>query len=202
MLRGLIFAVMVLAAGAAHAADTILVFGDSLSAAYGLAQKEGWVALLSERLRERKFDYNVANASISGETSAGGAARIDDALARARPSVLVVALGANDGLRGLPAAQLKTNLGRILDAARARKANVLLVGMRLPPNYGPKYTAEFDAVFAELARERKVAFVPFLLDGFGDRREFFQSDTIHPTAEAQKIMLDNVWQGLAPMLRR
>lgn len=202
MLRGLIFAVMVLAAGAAHAADTILVFGDSLSAAYGLAQKEGWVALLSERLRERKFDYNVANASISGETSAGGAARIDDALARARPSVLVVALGANDGLRGLPAAQLKTNLGRILDAAKARKANVLLVGMRLPPNYGPKYTAEFDAVFAELARERKVAFVPFLLDGFGDRREFFQSDTIHPTAEAQKIMLDNVWQGLAPMLRR
>jgi len=193
---------MVLAAGAAHAADTILVFGDSLSAAYGLAQKEGWVALLSERLRERKFDYNVANASISGETSAGGAARIDDALARARPSVLVVALGANDGLRGLPAAQLKTNLGRILDAAKARKANVLLVGMRLPPNYGPKYTAEFDAVFAELARERKVAFVPFLLDGFGDRREFFQSDTIHPTAEAQKIMLDNVWQGLAPMLRR
>lgn len=193
---------MVLAAGAAHAADTILVFGDSLSAAYGLAQKEGWVALLSERLRERKFDYNVANASISGETSAGGAARIDDALARARPSVLVVALGANDGLRGLPAAQLKTNLGRILDAAKARKANVLLVGMRLPPNYGPKYTAEFDAVFAELARERKVAFVPFLLEGFGDRREFFQSDTIHPTAEAQKIMLDNVWQGLAPMLRR
>lgn len=193
---------MVLAAGAAHAADTILVFGDSLSAAYGLAQKEGWVALLSERLRERKFDYNVANASISGETSAGGAARIDDALARARPSVLVVALGANDGLRGLPAAQLKMNLARILDAARARKANVLLVGMRLPPNYGPKYTAEFDAVFAELARERKVAFVPFLLDGFGDRREFFQSDTIHPTAEAQKIMLDNVWQGLAPMLRR
>ena len=193
---------MVLAAGAAHAADTILVFGDSLSAAYGLAQKEGWVALLSERLRERKFDYNVANASISGETSAGGAARIDDALARARPSVLVVALGANDGLRGLPAAQLKMNLARILDAARARKASVLLVGMRLPPNYGPKYTAEFDAVFAELARERKVAFVPFLLDGFGDRREFFQSDTIHPTAEAQKIMLDNVWQGLAPMLRR
>lgn len=193
---------MVLAAGAAHAADTILVFGDSLSAAYGLAQKEGWVALLSERLRERKFDYNVANASISGETSAGGAARIDDALARARPSVLVVALGANDGLRGLPASQLKTNLGRILDAATARKANVLLVGMRLPPNYGPKYTAEFDAVFAELARERKVAFVPFLLEGFGDRREFFQSDTIHPTAEAQKIMLDNVWQGLAPMLRR
>ena len=193
---------MVLASGAANAAGTILVFGDSISAAYGLAQKDGWVALLGERLRERKLDYNVANASISGETTAGGAARIDEALARWKPEVVIVALGGNDGLRGLQVSQLKANLTRMVSASKATKARVLLVGMRMPPNYGPRYTREFEEAFAAVAKAENVPLVPFLLDGIGEKRELFQADNIHPTAAAQPIILDTVWKGLEPLLRK
>ena len=193
---------MVLASGAANAAGTILVFGDSISAAYGLAQKDGWVALLGERLRERKLDYNVANASISGETTAGGAARIDEALARWKPEVVIVALGGNDGLRGLQVSQLKANLTRMVSASKATKARVLLVGMRMPPNYGPRYTREFEEAFAAVAKAENVPLVPFLLDGIGEKRELFQADNIHPTAAAQRIILDTVWKGLEPLLRK
>jgi len=193
---------LVLASGAANAAGTILVFGDSISAAYGLAQKDGWVALLGERLRERKLDYNVANASISGETTAGGAARIDEALARWKPEVVIVALGGNDGLRGLQVSQLKANLTRMVSASKATKARVLLVGMRMPPNYGPRYTREFEEAFAAVAKAENVPLVPFLLDGIGEKRELFQADNIHPTAAAQPIILDTVWKGLEPLLRK
>ena len=193
---------MVLASGAANAAGTILVFGDSISAAYGLAQKEGWVALLGERLRERKLDYSVVNASISGETTAGGAARIDDALARWQPDVVIVALGGNDGLRGLAISQMKGNLTRIVTAAKAKQAKVLLVGMRMPPNYGPKYTREFQDAYVEVAKVEKVPLVPFLLDGIGDKRDLFQADNIHPTSAAQPVILDTVWIGLEPLLQR
>ncbi len=193
---------MVLASGAANAAGTILVFGDSISAAYGLAQKDGWVALLGERLRERKLDYSVANASISGETTAGGAARIDEALARWKPEVVVIALGGNDGLRGLQVSQLKANLTRMVSASKATKARVLLVGMRMPPNYGPRYTREFEEAFVAVAKAESVPLVPFLLDGIGEKRELFQADNIHPTAAAQPIILDTVWKGLEPLLRK
>jgi len=201
MLRILLFA-LTTAWSAATAAGTILVYGDSLSAAYGIGQKEGWVTLLEERLKQRKLDYSVANASISGETTSGGAARIDDALARFKPDVVIVALGGNDGLRGLPVPEIKANLVRIIGAAQARKARVLVAGMRMPPNYGVKYTQAFQQAFADVAKERRAAYVPFLLDGIGDNRDLFLADQIHPSAQAQPIILETVWKGLEPLLKR
>ena len=204
MLRILLFALFTLATAwsAATAAGTILVYGDSLSGAYGIGQKDGWVTLLEERLKQRKLDYSVANASISGETTSGGAARIDDALARFKPDVVIVALGANDGLRGLPVPEMKANLVRIIGAAQARKARVLVAGMRMPPNYGPRYTQAFQQAFAEVAKERRAAYVPFLLDGIADNRDLFLADQIHPSAQAQPIILETVWKGLEPLLKR
>jgi acyl-CoA thioesterase-1 len=187
---------------ASTAAATILVYGDSLSAAYGIGQKEGWASLLDERLRQRKLDYSVANASISGETSSGGAARIDAALERFKPAVVIVALGANDGLRGLPIAEMKANLAKIVRAAQSRGARVLIVGMRMPPNYGAKYTQAFEQAFADLAKEHKTAYLPFLLDGIADRRDLFLADQIHPSAQAQTVILDTVWKQLEPLLRK
>jgi acyl-CoA thioesterase-1 len=201
MLRIVLFA-LATAWSAAAGAGTILVYGDSLSAAYGIGQKEGWVTLLEERLKQRKLDYSVANASISGETTSGGAARIDGALARFKPDVVILALGANDGLRGLPVPEIKANLVQIVRAAQARKARLLVVGMRMPPNYGPKYSQAFHQAFAEVAKENRTAYVPFLLDGMADKRELFLSDQIHPSAEAQPIILETVWKGLAPLLKR
>lgn len=202
MLRALLFALCAAWSAASAAAGTILVYGDSLSAAYGISQKDGWVSLLGERLKQRSINYTVVNASISGETTSGGAARIGDALERFRPDVVVLALGGNDGLRGLPVAEMKANLARIIRAAQARKARVLVVGMRIPPNYGRKYTEEFFRAFADVARGEKAAYVPFLLDGIGEHRELFQADQIHPTAAAQPLVLDTVWKGLEPLLKR
>ncbi len=202
MLRGLLFALCAAWSAASAAAGTILVYGDSLSAAYGIGEKDGWVSLLGERLKQRGADYIVVNASISGETTSGGAARIGDALERFRPEILVLALGGNDGLRGLPVAEMTANLTKIVRAARARKARVLVVGMRIPPNYGRQYTAEFFGAFASVARTEKTAYLPFLLDGIGERRELFQPDQIHPTAAAQPLILETVWKGLAPLLAR
>ncbi len=181
---------------------TILVLGDSLSAAYGLPRQAGWVTLLEERLGERKFNHRVVNASISGETSAGGASRIDGLLHQHRPAVLILALGANDGLRGLPAAHLHSNLETMIRVARQRNAKVLLVGMRMPPNFGPAYTREFTAVYADLARRHRTAFVPFMLEGFADRPEYFLADGIHPNAAAQPLILEQIWTALAPLLHR
>lgn len=177
------------------------MYGDSLSAAYGISKQKGWVALLQERLDAQKLDYNVVNASISGETSSGGAARIDEVLRRTQPDILVLALGANDGLRGLPLAQMKTNLSRIIEAAKQQGAKVLLAGMHLPPNYGAQYAQQFYAAFAELAERYQTAYVPFLLEGMAMERSYFQSDQLHPNAEAQPIILDTVWQGLAPLVQ-
>jgi acyl-CoA thioesterase-1 len=191
-----------LGAGSAFAAGTVLVYGDSLSAAYGLAQKDGWAALLDDRLRQAKLDYSVVNASISGETSAGGASRIDDVLARSKPAVVVITLGSNDGLRGLPVTQMKTNLAKIIQASQKAKAKVLVVGSRMPPNYGPQYTRAFSEAFSELAREYRTGYVPFLLDGIADKQDLFQPDNLHPTAAAQPIIMNNVWKGLEPLLKR
>jgi len=203
MLRVLFFALTTAwSAATAAAAGTILVYGDSLSAAYGIGQKEGWVTLLEERLKQRRLDYSVANASISGETTSGGVTRIDDALARFKPDVVIVALGGNDGLRGLPVPEMKANLERIVRAAQARKAKVLVAGMRMPPNYGQKYNQEFQRAFADVAKELRTGYVPFLLDGMGDQRDLFLSDQIHPSAQAQPLILDTVWKGLEPLLKR
>lgn len=187
--------------GAALAAGKILVYGDSLSAAYGIAEKRGWVALLGEKLSREKLDYSVANASISGETSAGGVARIARVLDIHKPSVVIVALGANDGLRGLPVGEMKKNLGAIARAAHGAGAKVLVAGMRMPPNYGPDYAAAFDAAFADVAKAQKAALVPFLLEGMADKVELFQADRLHPTEAAQPILLDNVWKVLRPILK-
>jgi len=177
------------------------VFGDSLSAAYGIASSRGWVALLGERVKRERPDYSVANASISGETSAGGLARIEAALALHHPAVVIVELGANDGLRGLPLAQMKANLGTIIGHSQKSGARVLLVGMKLPPNYGEAYTRAFESAFADVAKRYRAALVPFMLEGFAEKPEFFQADRMHPTAEAQPLILDRVWQGLRPLLR-
>ena len=176
------------------------MFGDSLSAAYGVARDRGWVALLEKRLADEGYDYSVANASISGEITSGGLARIGKVLRQTRPAVVVIELGANDGLRGLPVAEMKQNL--VLMIARAKKAGarVLLVGMRMPPNYGPDYTDAFAAAYAELARRERVALVPFLLEGFAEREDLFQADHMHPTAAAQPLILENVWKTLRPLL--
>jgi acyl-CoA thioesterase I len=187
------------AASAATTAPTILVFGDSLSAAYGIPQSAGWVALLGERLKRRNSNYTVANASISGETSAGGAARIGKALASAKPAIVIVELGANDGLRGLSVTEMKKNLATIVQASKRDGARVVLIGMQLPPNYGVPYVNQFRAAFGELAKEEHLAFVPFLLEGL-DERELFQADNIHPTAEAQPIILENVWRKVATLI--
>jgi acyl-CoA thioesterase-1 len=192
--------VLGVASSAAAAGKTILVYGDSLSAAYGLALDQGWVALLAKRLAAEGYDYSVVNASISGEITSGGLTRLPQALARHRPAIVILELGANDGLRGLPRAQMKSNLDAMIREAQRAGAKVLLVGMRMPPNYGPDYTQRFAAVFTELAKARRVALVPFLLEGFAAREELFQGDRMHPTAEAQPLMLENVWRELAPLL--
>lgn len=181
--------------------NTVLVYGDSLSAGYGIGQKEAWATLLQERLRREKFDFTVANASISGETSAGGASRIGPALQQFKPQVVVVALGANDGLRGLPIAQMKANLTKIITASQAAGARVLLVGMRMPPNYGAKYTEGFYAAFSELAKEHKTALVPFMLEPIAMKGDLFQGDNLHPTAAAQPLILDHLWPPLRRLLK-
>lgn len=186
---------------AAWAGGTVLVYGDSLSAAYGFAQDAGWATLLQARLRQAGMDYTVTNASISGETSSGGAARIAAALKAHKPRVIIVALGANDGLRGLPPEQMRANLAKIVSQSQRAKARVLLVGMRMPPNYGETYTRQFEQVYARVAREHKTALVPYLLQGMEQRRDLFQSDNMHPTAEAQPLLLENVWKALLPLLK-
>jgi acyl-CoA thioesterase-1 len=196
---------MLLAAATAVAGapeKSILVYGDSLSSAYGISQARGWVALLAERLKRERLDYSVVNASISGETTAGGAARIGAALERHRPAVLILELGGNDGLRGLPVAQMKRNLAAIVAQSQSAGARVLLIGMRVPPNYGPEYTQAFEAVYDELAKRYGTAFVPFLLEDIAEKPELFQPDRIHPTEAAQPVMMERVWKALAPLLRR
>ena len=179
---------------------SILVYGDSLSAAYGIAQARGWVALLGERLKRERLDYSVVNASISGETTAGGRARLKAALERHRPAVVVLELGANDGLRGLPLEQMNDNLAAMIREAQAAGARVLVVGMKLPPNYGPDYTRSFEAAFGEAAKRHKTALVPFLLEDFAEKPELFQGDRIHPTEAAQPLMLERVWKELRRLL--
>lgn len=181
-------------------AGTVLVVGDSISAALGVDTRQGWVVLLQKRLQEGGFEHRVVNASISGDTSSGGAARLPALLAQHQPELVIIELGGNDGLRGQPLVQLQQNLARMIDASRAAEAEVLLLGMRLPPNYGQRYTQAFAQVYADLAAGKQVALVPFLLEGVGGVPGMMQADSIHPAAAAQPIMLENVWPTLEPLL--
>ncbi len=187
-------------APAASAAKTILVFGDSLSAGYGIRPEQAWPSLLARKLGEKRLDYSVANLSISGETTAGGRHRLEAALREHQPRIVILALGANDGLRGLPLRQMRDNLEAMVAATGRSGARVLLAGMRLPPNYGP-YADDFAQTFGQLARARKIAFIPFLLEPIASTPGFFQGDNLHPTADAQPLILDHVWKALAPLLK-
>jgi acyl-CoA thioesterase-1 len=188
--------------GAAHATAVILVFGDSLSAGYGLTQGAGWVDLLQQRLEREKYDYKVVNASVSGETTLGGRNRIGAALARHKPEIVVLALGANDGLRGAGIETIRSNLTATISDARDHGAAVLLVGMQLPPNYGSDYVGKFRGVYGAVAKSQRVALVPFLLEGFAEDRSRFLPDGIHPVAAVQPQILDTVWKHLRPLLAR
>lgn len=198
-----LFFTLLLCCAPALAAPTrsVLVLGDSLSAGYGLGAREGWVALTEQRMKTSHPGWRVVNGSISGETTAGGAARIERELGRVKPAVLVIELGANDGLRGLSLAQTRANLDRMLRAAKTAKARVLLIGMRLPPNYGPEYTQGFERVFTELAKKHDAVLLPFLLAPVAADRNAFQADNLHPTAAAQPKLRDHVWASLSPLLR-
>ncbi len=189
---------------AAHAATpTILVFGDSLSAGFGLSSvSKGWVQLLQGRLQAEGYGYAVVNASVSGETTAGGLARLPRALSVHHPAIVILELGANDGLRGLPVAAMRTNLAQMVTLARNAGAEVLLVGMRMPPNYGASYTGPFHAAFVELARERHLHFVDFLLQDVALQPDLMQADDFHPNEQGQPRLLQTVWPVLQPMLQR
>jgi acyl-CoA thioesterase-1 len=201
-LRAALLYAALLATGAAAASPApILVLGDSLSAEYGLPRDSGWVRLLADRVAKEAAQYSVVNASISGETTSGGRTRLPQLLQQHRPAIVVLQLGANDGLRGLPLPSMRENLAAMVAACRKAGAQVLLVGMRIPPNYGRDYADRFAATFAQVAADQKAALVPFLLDGFAEDLAYFQADRIHPASRAQPLMLDTVWPKLAPLLK-
>ncbi|HEX8873647.1 MAG TPA: arylesterase [Nitrosospira sp.] len=189
-----------MAAPALGSTTTIMVFGDSLSAGYGLPQEAGWVNLLKKRL-QAVSQVTLINNSISGETTVGGRNRIERALKTHRPDIVIVELGGNDGLRGASIDSIRDNLEAIIEACRRNKAAVLLTGMQLPPNYGMAYTQKFQDIYPQLANRHGLKLVPFLLDGFGNKREFFQADGIHPNARAQEKIVENVWKILRTMLK-
>ena len=195
---------LALAPIAVRAADApvILVVGDSISAAYGLPPGTGWTDLLQKRLDSRKLAWRVVNASISGDTTAGGRSRLPALLTRHRPSIVVIELGGNDGLRGAGIASTRDNLNAMATATKAAGARPMIVGMKLPPNYGPAYTRQFESVFADVAKQHAAPLVPFFFEGFGEDASAFQSDRIHPTEATQQRLLDNVWPTLERMLQR
>jgi acyl-CoA thioesterase-1 len=188
------------AMAAPAAAPAIVVLGDSISAEYGLPRDTGWVNLMRKKLTQERFDYSVANSSISGDTTSGGLARLPAALNRIKPKVVIVELGANDALRGVPLATTEDNLRSIIEKSQAVNAKVLLVGMYVPPNYGPDYSQKFHGVYEKLSKEKHVPLVPFLLAGIENKPEMFQADQIHPTPQAQPLLLNNVWPVLRPLL--
>ena len=189
-------------AAAATSERTLLVFGDSLSAAYGLRAEQGWVTQLQQRLASEGYGYHVVNASVSGETTSGGRNRLQRALSQHRPAVVLVELGANDGLRGLPVKDTQANLRAMIQAAQVAGAKVLLLGIHIPPNYGPQYTQAFDAMYTSLAAEMRVPLLPFLLEGIAMNTRYMQADGLHPNAAGQPRVLANVWPRLKPLLER
>ncbi|MDO9014568.1 MAG: arylesterase [Polynucleobacter sp.] len=188
--------------GPAQAQDpikpTLLVTGDSLSAEYGIARGTGWVALLSNRLKQEGSSWEIMNASISGETTSGGLTRLPKLLAQKKPKLVIIELGANDALRGLPLVETEKNIRAMVELSKKSGADVLLIGMRIPPNYGQEYTQQFAGLFARIAKSQQVALLPFFLEGVAQRNELFQADRIHPNEAAQAIMFQNVWTALTP----
>jgi acyl-CoA thioesterase-1 len=200
--RALLAATLLVLALPAAATRTALVFGDSLSAAYGLSPEQGWVHLLGERVKRSGLDWRVVNASISGETTAGGLRRLPEDLKRHKPDLVLIALGANDALRGQPVPGIRSNLEQMVRLARSARAEPVLVGIMIPPNYGIDYTAQFRDLYPSLAKQLKAPIVPFLLEGVAEKPELFQADQLHPTRAAQPAILDNVWKVLEPLLRK
>ena len=187
----------------ANAANpTILVYGDSLSAAYGLKKSQGWVALLQKKLAAQHYKYTIINASISGETTSGGLSRLTNTLAKTKPNIIIIELGANDGLRGLPVKEMKANLDAIIKQSKKINAKVLLIGMKIPPNYGPQYTEAFSQTYQQLSLQHQVALVPFMLDNIAAKPTLIQDDGLHPNALAQSMLLDNIWPTLQQLLSR
>lgn len=185
---------------AALAAPTILVFGDSLSASYGIPRDKSWTSLLQQHLQQKGYSHVVANASISGETTSGGLTRLEKTLADHRPALVILELGANDGLRGLPITEMRRNLAAMIKACKRRNTRVLLVGMRIPPNYGPRYTRDFMESYPLLAQQYQLPLLQFMLDGIAGKRELIQEDGLHPTAAAQPKVMENIWTALEPLL--
>jgi len=188
-------------AAAVAAKPVIVVLGDSISAEYGLPRDTGWVALMRQRLADERLDYSVANASISGDTTSGGRARLPTLLERLKPAIVIVELGANDALRGVPLSTTEDNLRTIIELAQQQHAKVVLVGMYVPPNYGPDYSQKFHGVYIDLSKQLHVPLVPFLLAGIENKPDMFQADQIHPTQQAQPVLLNNVWPAVKPLLR-
>jgi acyl-CoA thioesterase I len=204
VIRFFVLLILVFAGFPANA-DTpaILVFGDSISAGYGLARVEqGWVGMLRAKLKDEGYGYQVVNASVTGETTAGGLARLPRALALHHPQVVILELGGNDGLRALPIDQMRSNLGRMVDLSVDSGAQVLVLGMRIPPNYGPEFTEKFFSVFADVARDKRAPLVPFLLNDIALSPNLMQADGVHPNELGQPKLLDNVWLRLRPLLRK
>lgn len=189
------------AASAYSAPKTVLVLGDSLSAEYGLARGTGWVALAEKKIKEQKLDAELVNASVSGETTSGGRTRLPALLTKHKPALVVIELGANDGLRGLPVAAAQANIKAMADASSKAGAKVMLVGMRIPPNYGRDYSEQFYAMYGKLSKELKAPLVPFMLDGVAEKTQLFQPDRLHPLAEAHPIILNNIWPTLQKSIK-
>jgi acyl-CoA thioesterase-1 len=200
--RHFLLAALLAACSPSFAAQTVMVFGDSLSAAYNLSVQQGWVHLVSRRIEAAALPWQVVNASVTGETTSGGLRRIAEDLRRHQPAIVVIELGGNDALRGLPLAGMRNNLEQIVRLVKQARAEPVLVGMMIPPNYGIEYAAQFRDMYASIAAKAKAPLVPFLLEGVGEKPELFQADQIHPTAAAQPRIADNVWAVLEPLLRR
>ncbi len=179
----------------------ILIYGDSLSAAYGIAKQQGWPTLLQNKLIAKHYQYNVINTSISGETTSGGLSRLTATLAEFKPNIIILELGANDGLRGLPLTEMTNNLNEMITLSKKYKLKVLLVGMKIPPNYGPKYTASFSQTYSQLSQQHKISLVPFMLETIAANPNLIQDDGLHPNAIGQPIILENIWSKLQPLLK-
>ena len=199
-LLGFSFVACISQANAAN--PKILVYGDSLSAAYGVAKSQGWVEYLQKKLADQHFRYDVINASISGETTSGGLTRLATTLAKTKPNIIILELGANDGLRGLPVNEMSANLNAMITQSKKANVKVLLVGMRIPPNYGPKYTDSFSNTYPQLSQQHKVTLVPFMLENIAAKPKLIQDDGLHPNVLGQPMMLDNIWPKLQPLLKR
>lgn len=201
--RGILFSLLLLlpyATSQASQPPVLLVMGDSLSAAYNLPAESGWVNLLEQRLQQQGYDWQVINASISGETTGGGLTRLPALLRQHQPQIVLLELGANDGLRGQPPQRITANLDHMITLTRQADAEVLLLGILLPPNYGPRYLQQFEQIYPQLAKQHQLPLVPFLLEGVADKPSLMQQDGLHPTAEAQPEILETVWVELKPLL--